>query len=304
MNNINYEELFGVEAAEEKGVEQGTEEATQFESDEEHEDSFEGEKEKDVADPAEGEEEAEDSEGEQPIEERRKYAAARRKAEAQRDEAIAQAKLDAAHTVDEVIKSMGLTNPYTRKPIISKAEYDEYRTTFETEKKNRLLRKMGMSETEYSEFIEGLPEVREAREAKKKAETAAQRAQEAETKAIIEEQLRKIGELDPSIKTLADLTKKDNYTEFYALVKRGNTLQDAYKIANFEAITKGSIAATRQSAINAVKSKEHLKTTVSRGPGAAAVPNEVRDAYRVFNPNASEAEIQQHYNNYMKRKGK
>ena len=37
----------------------------------------------------------------------------------------------------------------------------------------------------------------------------------------VEEQLREISALDPSIKKLEDLTKMPNYTEFYARVQQG-----------------------------------------------------------------------------------
>lgn len=63
-----------------------------------------------------------------------KFAAARRKAEAERDAAIAKARQDAQaeaqRTIDEAFRSSGLTNPYTKKPITSKAEYDEYRAAW------------------------------------------------------------------------------------------------------------------------------------------------------------------------------
>ena len=66
-----------------------------------------------------------------------------------------------------------MTNPYTKKPITSKAEYEEYRERFEEEKKSHLLRKSGMSDEEFNQFVQNLPEVREAREAKLAAEKAA-----------------------------------------------------------------------------------------------------------------------------------
>ena len=66
------------------------------------------------------------------------FAAARRKAEAERDAAIAKARqeaqAEAQRTIDEAFRNSGLTNPYTKKPIRTKAGYDEYRARFEAEK--------------------------------------------------------------------------------------------------------------------------------------------------------------------------
>lgn len=232
------------------------------------------------------------------------FAAARRKAEAERDAAIAKARQDAQaeaqRTIDEAFRNSGLTNPYTKKPITSKAEYDEYRTRLEKDRKARLLKKSGMSDDEFREFVQGLPEVRQAQEAKEAAETAARQAREQQAKLKVEEQLKEISALDPSIQELKDLAKMETYPKFYELVKRGNTLTDAFKLANYEALTGRAAAASRQAAINSAQGKQHLSPTTQRGAGAASVPADVKAEYLAFNPDATDAEIQQHYNRYVK----
>ena len=99
-------------------------------------------------------------------EENARYAAARRKAEAERDAAIAKAKEDAKKEAQQIIeqafKASGLVNPYTKQPITTKAEYDEYREQFESEKRKNILKKSGMSDDEFRQFVENLPEVRQA----------------------------------------------------------------------------------------------------------------------------------------------
>ena len=188
-----------------------------------------------------------------------------------------------------------MTNPYTKKPITSKAEYEEYRERFEEEKKSHLLRKSGMSDEEFNQFVQNLPEVREAREAKLAAEKARQDAQEAQTKVQVDEQLKKISELDPNIRELQDLAKMPNYPQFYELVKKGNSLLDAFKLANFETLSQGTAARARQAAINAAQSKQHLAQTQTRGKGAVPVPSDVKELYRTMNPGVTDAEIQAHY---------
>lgn len=232
------------------------------------------------------------------------FAAARRKAEAERDAAIAKARQDAQdeaqRTIDEAFRNSGLTNPYTKKPITSKAEYDEYRTRLEADRKARLLKKSGMSDDEFREFVQGLPEVKQAKEAQAAAETAARQAREQQAKLKVEEQLKEISALDPSIQELKDLAKMETYPKFYELVKRGNTLTDAFKLANYEALTGRAAAASRQAAINSAQGKRHLSPTTQRGAGAVSVPADIKAEYLAFNPDATDAEIQQHYNRYVK----
>ena len=233
-----------------------------------------------------------------------KFAAARRKAEAERDAAIAKARqeaqAEAQRTIDEAFRNSGLTNPYTKKPITTKAEYDEYRARFEAEKKARILKKSGMSDEELKQFVEGLPEVKQAKEAQAAAETAARQAREQQAKLKVEEQLKEISALDPTIKELKDLAKMETYPKFYELVKRGNSLTDAFKLANYDALTGRAAAASRQAAINSAQGKQHLSPTTQRGAGAVSVPADVKAEYLAFNPDATDAEIQQHYNRYVK----
>lgn len=233
-----------------------------------------------------------------------KFAAARRKAEAERDAAIAKARQDAKaeaqRTIDEAFRTSGLTNPYTKKPITSKAEYDEYRARLEADRKARLLKKSGMSDEEFQQFVQGLPEVKQAKEAQAAAETAARQAREQQAKLKVEEQLKEISALDPTIQELKDLAKMETYPKFYELVKRGNTLTDAFKLANYDALTGRAAAASRQAAINSAQGKQHLSPTTQRGAGAVSVPADVKAEYLAFNPDATDAEIQQHYNRYVK----
>lgn len=245
-----------------------------------------------------------DGQKQQTPEQNAQFAAARRKAEAERDAAIAKvrqdARAEAQRTIDEAFRNSGLTNPYTKKPITSKAEYDEYRARLEADRKARLLKKSGMSDDEFQEFVQGLPEVKRAKEAQEAAETAARQAREQQAKLKVEEQLKEISALDPSIQELKDLAKMETYPKFYELVKRGNTLTDAFKLANYEALTGRAAAASRQAAINSAQGKQHLSPTAQRGAGAVSVPEDVKAEYLAFNPDATDAEIQQHYNRYVK----
>lgn len=305
---IDYGALFGIDAGEneQEAAEPAQDETTQAQGAEAQE----------AAEPA-GEETQEPAPGQEPAEggkERRErqtpeqnaaFAAARRKAEAERDAAVEKARTDAREearrTIDEAFRNSGLVNPYTKQPITSKAEYDAYRQRYDAERKASLLKKSGMSDAEFSAFIDGLPEVQQAKAAQRAAEQARRAAMETQAKLRTEEELKEIGKLNPNIRELRDLTTMETYPRFLELVKRGNTLLDAYRLANIDALTSGAAAATRQAAINAVQSKRHMGQTKERGTGAMRVPEDVKAMYRALNPGATDAEIQAHYNRSHKK---
>lgn len=216
-------------------------------------------------------------------------------ARAQYEAVIARAQADAQRAIDEAFQHSGLKNPYTGQPITSKAEYDAYKERFDAERREQLMKGAGMSGEEFDRFVQDLPEVRRAREAQEAAERAQREAREAAARVRLDEQLREISAIDPSVKSLADLAQMPTYPRFYELVQRGNTLPDAFRLANFDALAQRSAAGARQAAVNAARSKEHLEQTKTRGTGAVSVPADVREQYRLFNPDATDEEIQKHY---------
>ena len=309
-DNVDYGALFGVTADTGAGAnEQGAADPAGSKNDE-------------AADPAaeetEGTEESEKTEeqtgtedgGEgkpagQSAEENSRYAAARRKAEAERDLAVQKAReevrVEMQKKLDDSIASLGLQNPYTKKPITTQAELDEYKQKLDVDKKSRIAKKAGMTEGEFDKYVEELPVVKSAKEQMARAEEAQKAAAAKEAEAEINRQIAQIGEMDASIKSLDDLRKMENYKDFYALVKRGNTLVDAYKLVNFERLTSSATDRAKQSALNQVASKAHLDRTVTRGAGAVTVPADMIAEYRAFNPDATDAEIRAHWAKYQKR---
>ncbi|MDB7921751.1 hypothetical protein [Flavonifractor plautii] len=302
---INYGAVFDVEVPETTTGAEETEAAEPSENDTTTA-AAQGAEEQEAAAPAvEETEESEQPQTEAPEQEPKtdrdaQFAAARRKAEAERDAAIAQAKEDAQKQVDEFFKTSGLMNPYTGQPITTRAEYEAYRERFEADQKAKLMEKAGITQEEFQAFVQGLPEVRAARQAKAEAEAAARQAREQEAKARVDEQLRQIQAIDPTVKELGDLAKLDTYPKLYDMVKRGYSILDAYRLANYDTLTQRAAEASRKAAINSVQSKQHLKATESRGGGAIPIPDSVLEEYRVLNPGATKEEIQKHYQSYMK----
>lgn len=303
---IDYGAVFDVEVPETTTGAEETEIAAPSEETGTTTATAQGAEEQEAAAPAvEETEESEQPQAEAPEQEPKtdrdaQFAAARRKAEAERDAAIAQAKEDAQKQVDEFFKTSGLMNPYTGQPITTRAEYEAYRERFEADQKAKLMEKAGITQEEFQAFVQGLPEVRAARQAKAEAEAAARQAREQEAKARVDEQLRQIQAIDPTVKELGDLAKLDTYPKLYDMVKRGYSILDAYRLANYDTLTQRAAEVSRKAAINSVQSKQHLKATESRGGGAIPVPDSVLEEYRVLNPGATKEEIQKHYQSYMK----
>jgi hypothetical protein len=225
---------------------------------------------------------------EQSAEENAKYANIRRKAEAE-------AKQAAQRSLDEAIASMGQTNPYTGKAVTTKAEWDAWKAQEAQEKRKEVAESAGMSETEFDNFVQNLPSVRDYRQ-------AAEKLRQDDQKRMLADQITEIGKLDPSIKTVEDLVKRPEYRQIYAKLQNNRDLSvvEAFKLVNYETLTQNAAAASRQAALNAAASKDHMAPTQTRGSGAITVPADVKNMYRLYNPEATDAEIQAHYAKFHK----
>ena len=286
MNEIDYGSVFGIETTA-GGNESGAADQTTTGADTTtYTEDAQGEKESAPAEQTGAKEE-------QSPEENAKFAAARRKAEQERDAAIAAAQAAAQRQLDEAIAAMGQTDPYTGQPIRTKAEWDAWKAKEAQEKKKEVAESAGMNDAEFDSFINNLPSVRDYRR-------AAEEARMEKRKTILSEQITAIGKLDPSVKTVEDLTRRPEYQQIYDYVKRGISIVDAFKLANYDALTQNAAAASRQAAINAANSKDHMAPTQTRGSGAVTVPADVKEMYKIYNPTATDAEIQAHYAKYHK----
>lgn len=310
-NELDYNEIFGLDESDiEDGAEgsEGVKGQEVAEPEEEIQDMDDADNSEDVDEGSEdGADNFDDDDTAQSSEENKKYAAARRKAEKERDIAVkkaredarAEAQADADKYIDDAIKAMNLKNPYTGKLIETKVELEEYKKSAADSRKDAFLKRSGMSEEEYRSFVENLPEVAQARLEREKLEKARIDADRNRAAAKLAEEIKQISKLDPAIKSVEDITKSENYPEIYERVKRGYTLYDAYLSVNHAKMSDRSAASARQKALNDMSSKEHLTASSQRGKGAVSVPKDVADAYREFNPKATDAEIIKHYNRYV-----
>lgn len=229
-------------------------------------------------------------ENQQSARENARYAGIRRRAEAE-------AKQRAEKQVEEKLRKMGIVDPETARPVKNRDEYEKLRQQRYAQDRDSFMKNNDMDVTQYYNFVGSLPEVRAAR-------IAQERAVNAEVQTKMNEELRQISELDPEIREVEDIKKSPSYDRVLELVKRGNNLLDAYKLANFDSITKSAVEAQRQAAYNSFAGKSHMRPLNARqGTGMQPVPRQVMDQYRLFNPKATDTEIAQHYNKELRKGG-
>ena len=232
---------------------------------------------------AEGENEqahAEPAPAEQTPEQNAAFAAARRRAEAQ---AAVRSQAEQDALVERIYR--GQNNPYTGKPIRSVRDLNEYEQQYQADQ----MRQAGIDPGVLNQMIEQNPVVQQARQMTAKM-------QQEEGQRYIEGQVAEISKVDPSIKSFADLTKAETFPQFDAMVRRGYSLVDAYKIVNFDRLTGQRAAAAKQQALNSVNGKNHLNPTKGAGNGEdVVVPEETMEMYRSAFPNWTKQQIIEDY---------
>jgi len=237
----------------------------------------------------------------QSAEENAAYAAARRKAEAVVKESIAKGETAAVQRatqmLDRTISELAMKDPYSGKIIKTKAEYDAFRRRYNLDKQPGGKNQAGQ---QLNRLINAHPTVQKAEQAAKAYQQQVHQARVDAAHSHFDREIVEIGHLDPSIKSRKDLRAMDTYPQMVELFKRGNTLVDAFRLANMDSLTKNAAAAAARSAANKAAGKSHLTPTQSRGKGAQSVPSDVAKLYRLFNPEATNDEISRHYNKHYK----
>lgn len=286
MAEIDYNAVFGIEGENEQ---EAADPATEDNVGANEQEAAEPAGESHVEEGAETEQKPSDESSHhvQTDEENARYAAMRRKAEAD-----AEKRMNAE--LDKSIASLGLTDPYTNKPITNHAEMQAYRQRFVEEQRKEVQEKAGMSPEDYQRFVDSLPEVQAGK-------AAQQKVIDLEIRAKIDSQMREIQMISPEIKSMEDLSKLDNFDKLYDMVGKGYELADAYKVLNYDRLTAKAAEAAKQQALNSIGGKNHLQPVTPRGQGAVPVPADVVAEYRALMPEATDAEIQAHYNKYARK---
>ena len=259
----------------------------------------------DTGDGDDGQEGTEGS-GEQTVEERRANAAKRRQAEQQAsiDAAVKKAleERDKEHRkeMETFFQQAGLVNPFTKEAITDMEGFNAWRKEQDNRRLQNELQTGKLTRETLDQLIDEHPAVQAAREAQQRESQAAEQASQAEMEREVERQLSEIRKKDPSIKTVADLMNRPYSKEFYAAVQRGNNFLDAFYLATRDQEQAVTAEAARQSAMNNMNGKKHLRATGIGGKAGATVTAEERKMFKLFNPEASDADIQKYQNKYAK----
>lgn len=231
-----------------------------------------------------------------PSERERVLSAARREAQALLDAERARHKQE----MDALVKSLGIRDAEGN-AIESREALDTYNSTQRTDEARARLRRAGIDVEALEELVSGNPEVKAARAAVAEAEREKARSLEERQRVAFDEEIRAVGEIDPTVKSADDLRAKPYFDEVYRMVGRGYSISDAVRLATYDERMRRIAEGSARSAAQKAVSKAHLVPTSSRGQGAQTVPAAVRNQYRLFYPDATDGEIQKMFNDDQKR---
>lgn len=205
----------------------------------------------------------------------------------------------------------GRVNPYTGQAIKSAADYQQFQVDSERYQKTNLkdeLNRAGLTAEAIQQVVDQHPIVQRAKVAIKQAEAEQAKAREIEARSWYEEQLKAINTLDPEAKLtgLEELAQKDReaYDKMLAHVRAGVSLADAYKLQNFDRLTKRAATVAKQAQKNRDAGKGHLRQVGTVGAGSATdVPTEVRKHWKELMPDITDEQIRREYAKYQKESG-
>lgn len=194
-----------------------------------------------------------------------------------------------------------LKNTVTGKPITTMEEFDAWRADYDAAKLEKDLKAGKLTPEALRSAVEQTPALQELRKQQEQRAAADAEQKRAAAQAQVDREIAEIHKLDPSINSVRDLLSMENAKEFYAAVKRGNSFLDAYRLVNFDRLTAARAEAAKRQAMNNARGKDHLTgVRTPQGTGAATVPKDEMEAFKLFNPDATEAEITAWYNKHKK----
>lgn len=287
---------FGFDSVFDAGDSAGVNEPEAAEPDENGE--ITGEEEPEAAEPDEDSSESENEQ--QSAAENAKYAAARRKAEAERDAAIARARDEMTGS----IKALGIVDPYTGQPVEDMETLKRWAEGLRSEQAREAEHKLtdaGLTKKEIDELVNAHPDVVNARQEQARLKQLEDEAETKKLSRLFEEELAEIGKWDPNIKSFDDLQGVEHKEAMEEMIRHGYKISDAYFLAHRDAITQRQIDAAKQETRNSVANRGHLEHSASRGTGGVDVPDNVMAQFREMMPDATKAEIQKFYERDQRR---
>lgn len=243
--------------------------------------------------------------------EQRRENAARRRQEEQRiaidravQEAVQKEREKTSAEMQEFFTKAGLKNTVTGQPITNMEEFRAWNEQFNRAKLERELKEGKLTPEGLETAIGSHPAIKQVQQLAEDRQAQEQAQKADEIKARIDAEVAEIHKLDASINSLEDLLRAPYGQELYAMTQRGYSIKDAHFLLNHERLEQAKLEAARQQVMAGARSKDHLTATgTPRGGGAISVPSSDLAMFRQFNPGASDAQIQEYYNKYMKAKG-
>jgi len=230
-------------------------------------------------------------------EENAKFAAIRRRAE---EEAKAKADAKIFEYNKKIAElSKGLIHPVTQKPISS---LDEYLDAFSAQEKLNQEAEWKQKGIDPSLIEQIVSEKLSKDPVLQEAKAIRDNHMKAVLDMAMEEGVREISKIDPSIKTLSDLEKSDPEGRILEKVGRGYSIADAYLSVNSEKLLAKQTAAAKQAAINQAKSTGHMQATngVSDASNDVDIPSNSIATWREYYPGLNDSELRKKYNSINK----
>ena len=185
----------------------------------------------------------------------------------------------------------GILNPYTNQPIRTEADLTAYRSAFAAEEQRQQLEEMGVSKEVLDSYIQNHPAMQQAQQVIHLQEQQAANDFMAKEFEAMKKEFPDCGLESPQ--QLNETEAGRRALQMWANAP-GITLADAYAATHRRELSKKQSAAAKQAAMNEMNSKGHLRQT--KGSNAKGdVPEEIRREYKIYFPNATDAEIAEMY---------
>lgn len=202
---------------------------------------------------------------------------------------------------------MGRKNPYTGKPILTKADFDEYVKAQEAAARadeqsaaEDELKKIGITPEQLEALMGKTKFGQEMRAALEFTRKQAADTHKRAVDELIQRDIKEISEYDPSVKDVDSLLKTAHGKAIAERVKsRRMSFLEAWVQENWKSMMSARTDAAKQAAMNAASSKDHLQSTAQRGSGEVDVPDSVAEMYKVMGITDRE-EMRKSYASYLK----
>lgn len=276
-----------------------------------------GEQDRDIAEPEHGDEDDGSEDGEKPEEqpethkpltkEERKANAARRREKEVKDAVEAALKKEREETnarLKRFFDQAQMRNQHQNGAAIGSLEdAEKWAEQDRIARMRSNLKKGTLTEQDLQTAMEQSPAFRDILEKQRATEQKAEQQSQQQFSQSVELELAQIQKLNPEISSLADIIRMPTGKEFGRYVQQyGMSYLDAYKLANHEQLVEQARAVAAAGARVAAGGKEHLTKTTTRGPAAVEIPKDVKEGYRMLDPDMTDAEIEKAYRKFTGQK--